>query len=178
MTAGADRRGPPRAWLAEIFTRLHQPLWCYVRRRVGGDDQAASDIVQEAFVRLCQQPWPEIESYATAWLYRTCRNRAIDVCRREGRMSVAFPAGESPTDVATLADQLGHRPDEQLDQQERLQRLGQELGRLSEQQQEILRLRLHGGLSYKQIAEVMELTVTNVGYHLHQAIVTLRQRLE
>lgn len=92
-------------------------------------------------------------------------------------MSMAFPAGESPTDVATLADHLGTRPDEHLAEQERLQRLSQELGRLSDQQQEILRLRLHGGLSYKQIAEVMELSVTNVGYHLHQAIVTLRQRL-
>ena len=93
-------------------------------------------------------------------------------------MSVAFPSGESPADVAMLADQLGRRPDEHLDEQERHQRLGQELSRLSEQQQEILRLRLHGGLSYKQIAEVMDLTVTNVGYHLHQAIVTLRQRLK
>lgn len=178
MTATADRSGPPSTWLADIFSRLHQPLWCYVRRRTGGDAELASDIVQEAFVRLCQQPWPEIESYATAWLYRTCRNRAIDVCRREGHMSVAFPSGESPADVAMLADQLGRRPDEQVDEQERLQRLGQELGRLSDQQQEILRLRLHGGLSYKQIAEVMDLTVTNVGYHLHQAIVTLRQRMK
>lgn len=177
MKVVADRERPPSVWLAEIFSRLHQPLWCYVRRRVGGDSQLASDIVQEAFVRLCQQPWPEIESYATAWLYRTCRNRAIDECRREGRMSVAFPSGESPADVALLADQLGTRPDEHLDEQERLHRLTQELGRLSDQQQEILRLRLHSGLSYKQIAEVMELTVTNVGYHLHQAIVTLRQRL-
>jgi RNA polymerase sigma-70 factor (ECF subfamily) len=92
-------------------------------------------------------------------------------------MTVAFPSGESPVDVATLADHLAKRPDESLDQQERLQRLAQEVGRLSEQQQEILRLRLHGGLSYKQIAEVMDLSVTNVGYHLHQAVVTLRQRM-
>jgi RNA polymerase sigma-70 factor (ECF subfamily) len=177
MTAATDRDGPHRQWLAETYARLHEQLWCYVRRRSGGDGQRASDIVQEAFVQLCQQPWPEIEPYATAWLYRTCRNRAIDVGRREGRMTAAFSSGQQPPDVTTLADRLGHSPPEQADQRERLERLGIELARLSDQQQEILRLRLHSGLSYKQIAEVMELTVSNVGYHLHQAIVTLRDRL-
>ncbi len=88
-----------------------------------------------------------------------------------------FFNGDSDADVSTLADKLGVSPSEELDRRESLAQLNVELGKLSPQQQEILRLRLHAGLSYKQIAEVMELTVTNVGYHLHQAIVTLRQRL-
>jgi RNA polymerase sigma factor (sigma-70 family) len=177
MKPDADCGGPPADWLESLFSQLHKPLWHYVRRRVGGNCETASDIVQEAFVKLCQQPWPDIQPHATAWLYRTCRNRAIDVCRREGRMTAVHKSGVGDSDVTALADHLQHSPGHALDEQERLACLRMELSSLSEQQQEILRLRLQSGLSYKQIAEVMEMTTTNVGYHLHQAIVTLRQRL-
>jgi RNA polymerase sigma-70 factor (ECF subfamily) len=177
METAADDGRPPAGWLTELFARLREPLWLYVRRRVGGDGETASDIVQEAFLKLCQEPWPDIEPYATAWLYRTCRNRAIDAYRREEHMSIARNSHPGNADVSTLADQLLVPPGEALDRQERLAAVESELGKLSDQQQEILRLRLQCGLSYKQIAEVTELTVTNVGYHLHQAIVTLRERL-
>lgn len=167
---------PPAEWIAQRFAEMREPLWHYVRRRVGGDAEAASDIVQEAFVKLCQQEWPGIEAYAIAWMYRTCRNQAIDFSRREGRMSTVHRSADS-TDVTTLADQLQVSPADALDRLERLEALRGELERLSDQQQEILRLRLQSGLSYKQIADVLELTVTNVGYHLHTAIMTLRSRL-
>jgi RNA polymerase sigma-70 factor (ECF subfamily) len=177
MESAADPGRPPAKWLAEQFAQLRGPLWLYVRRHIGGDGESASDIVQEAFLKLCQEPWPEIEPYATAWLYRTCRNRAIDACRREGYMSTAHKSRDAAADITSLADNLMVPVGDALDQQERLHAVEAELANLSEQQQEILRLRLQCGLSYKQIAEVMELTVTNVGYHLHQAIVTLRERL-
>ena len=92
-------------------------------------------------------------------------------------MSIAHKSRDADADVTTLADQLLVSPGDALDRQERLAAVEAELAKLSDQQQEVLRLRLQCGLSYKQIAEVTELTVTNVGYHLHQAIVTLRERL-
>ena len=97
---------PPTAWVAEQFARLEVPLVGFVRRRLGGDIEGARDIVQEAFVKLCQQGWPEIEHHSIAWLYRTCRNRAIDLSRREGRMSVIHAS----FDVSSLHDH-GDLPD-------------------------------------------------------------------
>lgn len=168
------QQSPPARWVAEVFARLEVPLVAYVRRQLWGDLEAARDIVQDAFVKLCQQGWPEIEPHATAWLYRTCRNRAIDLSRREGRMS----AIHTGTDVASLQDRAGHGPDHRAQQGEQLDQLRAGVGQLTDQQQEVLRLRLHDGLSYRQIAEVTGLTTTNVGYHLHQAISQLRMRLE
>jgi RNA polymerase sigma-70 factor, ECF subfamily len=172
--SAATRKTPPARWVAEVFARLEVPLVAYVRRQLWGDLEAARDIVQDAFVKLCQQAWPEIEPHATAWLYRTCRNRAIDLSRREGRMS----AIHTGTDVASLQDRAGHGPDHRAEQGEQLDQLRAGVGQLTDQQQEVLRLRLHDGLSYRQIAEVTGLTTTNVGYHLHQAISQLRTRLE
>ena len=165
---------PPAYWVAEVFARLEVPLVAYVRRQLWGDLEAARDIVQDAFVKLCQQAWPGIEPHATAWLYQTCRNRAIDLTRREGRMN----AIHTGTDVASLQDRAGHGPDHRAEEGEQLDQLRAGVGQLTEQQQEVLRLRLHDGLSYRQIAEVMGLTTTNVGYHLHQAISQLRTTLE
>ena len=82
------------------------------------------------------------------------------------------------TDVASLQDRAGQGPDHQAEEGEQLEQLRAGVGQLTEQQQEVLRLRLHDGLSYRQIAEVTGLTITNVGYHLHQAISQLRTRLE
>lgn len=160
---------PPRDWVAEEFSRLATPLVGYVTKLFHGDSETAQDVVQEAFVKLCQQTWPEIRPHATAWLYRTCRNRVIDINRREGRMNRS-PEG----DMAVLHDRRQSGPLELAEQGEQFERLRLQIQQLSEQQQEILRLRLHDNLSYKQIAEVTGLTAGNVGYHLHQAIATLR----
>ncbi len=163
---------PPQSWVAEVFSRLEVPLVAYVRKQLWGDLEAARDVVQDAFVKLCQEPWPQIEPHATAWLYRTCRNRAIDLTRREGRMN----AIHTKADVATLQDRTSD-PNHGTEQGEQLDQLRAGVGQLTEQQQEVLRLRLHDGLSYREIAEVTGLTVTNVGYHLHQAISQLRARV-
>jgi RNA polymerase sigma factor (sigma-70 family) len=165
-----SNRHPPQAWLAQMFASWELPLMNYTWRLVGRDHAAAQDVVQEAFVKLCGQPWPDIEPHATAWLYRICRNGAIDLNRRRGRMN----STKSSTDVADVCDQHSPRPELQIEQVEQLDRVRRQLDRLPDQQQEILRLRLHDNLSYKQIAAVTGLTVTNVGYHLHQAVATLR----
>jgi RNA polymerase sigma-70 factor (ECF subfamily) len=49
---------------------------------------------------------------------------------------------------------------------------------LTEKQQEVLRLKFQGGLSYVEIANVMEITVNHVGVMIHTAIKTLRERME
>lgn len=168
------RAMPPKEWVAQRFAQLELPLLAYVRPRLGGDIEAARDVVQEAFVKLCRQSWPDIEPHATAWLYRVCRNRAIDISRREGRMSIHI----SKTDVATLGDRAQASPEARADKDEQLERMRNSMHALPDQQQEILRLRLHDGLSYREIAEITGLTVTNVGYHLHQAIAQLRVRMQ
>lgn len=173
---GTPASGPPRAWIAERFEELEAPLLAYVARklRLGNKLDVARDIVQEAFVKLCQQPWPKIEPHAQAWLYRTCRNRAIDLTRREGRMSTMHSAA----DVSTLDNRHGPSPGVDARQAEQLAKVQNQLECLPERQQELLRLRLQDGLSYKQIATVTGLSPSNVGYLLHQAVTSLRKKLQ
>ena len=48
-------------------------------------------------------------------------------------------------------------------------------GTLPLQQRELIHLKFEAGLSYKQIAEAMRMSVSNVGVQLHTAIQTLRR---
>ena len=63
------------------------------------------------------------------------------------------------------------------EQQDTAIRVLQSVDRLSENQREVVRLKFQGGLSYKEIAAVTELSVSNVGYLIHTAIKKLRVEL-
>ena len=66
-------------------------------------------------------------------------------------------------------------PDAAALAEERQETLLSQIATLTSNQQEVLRLKFHGGLSYQEIADVTGLTKTNVGFILHTAITKLRQ---
>ena len=68
-------------------------------------------------------------------------------------------------------------PDAVLLAEERQQALLTQIDRLPPNQQEVLRLKFHGGLSYQEIADVTGHSRSNVGFLLHTAITKLRERL-
>lgn len=157
-------------WVHEAAEQYHRPLALYTARIVG-DDERARDIVQEAFARLCAQDEGKIRPQLPQWLYAVCRNRALDVKHKEQRMTLldearteSLPA-EAP-DPATVA--------QDRDDSSRILRL---LDELPTNQQEVIRLKFQHGLSYKQIAEVMKLSVSNVGFLMHTGLKTIRQRM-
>jgi RNA polymerase sigma-70 factor (ECF subfamily) len=46
---------------------------------------------------------------------------------------------------------------------------------LPARQQEVLRLKFHAGLSYREIATVLDLTVSHVGVLIHNSIKSIRE---
>ena len=67
-------------------------------------------------------------------------------------------------------------PHETLEAKEATGFLLRILETLPPRQQEVLQLKFQNDLSYQQISEIMELSVSNVGVLIHNAIKTLRQR--
>jgi RNA polymerase sigma-70 factor (ECF subfamily) len=49
------------------------------------------------------------------------------------------------------------------------------IDRLPANQQEVVRLKFQNGFSYKEIARITELSVTNVGFLIHTAVTRLRR---
>lgn len=159
---------PRQAWLRRAVERYETPLLGYALRLLNGHQEAAQDAVQETFLRLCRAPSKRLEGRLAPWLFAVCRNRVIDMKRREQHYT-SNP--EVPlADPSPGPEQLV----QEIDEVARLQRL---VSGLPDRQRELLHLRLQVGLSYREIAEVTGLSVTNVGYHLHAAVRSLREHL-
>lgn len=159
-----------RSWIHEALEQFERPLLGYARRITGCQSQA-EDVVQETFLRLCQQSPADLDGHLAEWLFAVCRNRAIDVKRKEQRMSSAV----SPEFLTSATETPP--PGFAAEQADETDRILSALSRLPASQQEVVRLKFQGELSYREISRITGRSVSNVGYLIHQALSTLRQRL-
>jgi len=155
-----------REWIRSAVAQYERPLTVYAARLLGDVDRAR-DVVQDTFLKLWQADRAKVDGHLAKWLYTVCRNGALDVRRKEQRMTTlegretACPDPE-PAPEASPEETVG---------------VLEIMAELPERQQEAVRLKFQGGLSYREIAEVMNTTVNNVGVMLHTAIKNIRQRL-
>lgn len=167
-------------WIEAAIAKYERPLLRYARHFVV-DAETARDVVQDTFLRLCRNADDEVRSRVGQWLYTVCRNRAIDVVRKERRMKRIsdHTQPDAPQQQDRISDPAdpGSGPRDKVELAEDAQGLLDQIQQLPDRQQEVLRLKFHGGLSYKEIGEVMGITSSNVGFILHTAITKLRQRM-
>jgi RNA polymerase sigma-70 factor (ECF subfamily) len=157
-------------WIRTVVAQYERPLTLYATKIVG-EIERARDVVQEAFLKLCKQDRAKIEPYLAEWLYTVCRNRALDICRKEGRMT---RLGEAP-----VAAQIDHEsdPSASTEAKETRSLVLAMIAGLPEKQEEAIRLKFQHSLSYRQISKVMDLTTSYVGYLIHAGLKTIRDRL-
>ena len=72
---------------------------------------------------------------------------------------------------------VGHDPSTAMMRGEEEAQVLALIARLPGKQQEVVRLKFQGGLSYKEIADVTGESVSNVGFLIHVALKGLRDRL-
>ena len=164
-----EQRKSDAEWIRSIVDTHAGDLTRFAASIVG-DMESAKDVVQDVFVRLWREPRERVEDHIRPWLFRVCRNRALDLRRKGGRMRALT---EVDTAKATV-DAPG--PESMAEQKDSHSQILNLLEELPENQREVVRLKFQNGMSYKEIATVTELSVTNVGYLLHTAIHTLRSR--
>jgi len=136
-----------------LYERLRPSLWRYVHRLVG-DEDAADDVVQEAFVRLLGRP-DLIDDAARLWLFTVATNLVRDRGRmhtRRARLLTAVPVGPDPPPSAV----------DRLVREERVQAVRAALAQLSERDQQLLLMR-EEGFRYQEIAEVVGVAPGSIG---------------
>jgi RNA polymerase sigma factor (sigma-70 family) len=158
-------------WIRAALEQFEGPLLRYTRS-ITGDLESARDVVQDAFLRLCTQPRDRLEARVGEWLFTVCRNRALDVRKKEGRMQ-GLDAVE--LDSARSAEPP---PSSVVDARDQVQGLLALVDGLPRNQQEVVRLKFQEGRSYKEIASITGHSVSNVGFLLHTAVKALRARAQ
>ncbi len=158
-------------WLRSAIERFEGPLTRYAAS-LTGDVEGARDVVQDTFVRLCGQTPEQLNGCLAAWLFTVCRHRAFNVRRKESRMTAL-----TEMDLETEAAE-GPTPAMAAEQKEATGEMLRLVAALPPNQQEVVRLKFQGGLSYEEISQVTKLSVSNVGFLLHTAIKTLRVQMQ
>src|SRR4051812_33686986 len=160
--------------IEELFGALESPLLAYALR-LAGQIGVAEDIVQEAFMRLHAQ-FSEVRE-PRRWLYRTVHNLALNHLREAGKVvSLDLSPEEGGSATSETAD-TQPLPDEQIARLEGIGLVRLSVESLDERSRELIRLKFHDGLSYKEIGERTGLTVGHVGYLLHHAIKAVGEEL-
>ena len=158
------------AWIRAVMERFEGPLVRYATSLTGSQERAR-DAVQDTFFRLCEAERVAIEEHLAAWLYRVCRNRSLDLRRKERPMR---PLAEGELERHASGDPT---PAAALEHREAAAHLLACVAQLPESQQEVVRLKFQEGLSYREISEVTGHSVSNVGFLIHRAVKALRARL-
>ena len=163
-------KGADSVWIEQALERYERPLFRYALR-LTGDPDGARDIVQDTFMRLCRAERLKVEKGLAAWLYTVCRNRALDLMRREKRM------GKLDEAATAAPGDRGNGPAADTERQQLGAMVAEALGTLSDQHQEAFRLKFQDDLSYREIGRVMGVSLGQVSKLIAVALVAVRDRV-
>lgn len=144
--------------------------------RITLDTAEAEDVVQEVFIRLWQRGQEgnaDALQSVEAFAHTACRNLALDRAARKSAANLSLD--EQPMAYDTASTEA--TPAERLEYKELAQQAQRLLDRLPERQRTAMLLREVEEKSYRDIAEIMNLSEDVVKVTLHRARQTLRQQL-
>ncbi len=163
-----------------FVNRYKGRLFGYLCRRIG-DSHRAEDLTQEVFLRVFRavgRSGYAGGASATTWLFTIANNCAVDEMRAQQRRPVVLE-GDLGRGAASPFDRgdLSADPAEAAMRAADRQRADEALRRLPEEQQQVVSLRLAGGLTFGEIAEVVGCPMPTVKARMRYALQKLAAAL-
>ena len=156
--------------LKTIIDENQAALLRYAERLLN-DDILAQDAVQIAFIKYVKKRPGKLQNHR-AWLFKVLRNHCFNILRAQNRKA------EVMLDENRI-NSMKHSetPDRKLMHSETAGILRQSINALKPRHKEVVTLKLEHGKSYKEIAKILDLSVSNVGFILHSAMKELKNDL-
>ena len=171
------RKGTERA-LDLLMLRYKQPLVDFAYRMTG-DPVEAEDVAQEVFIKayrnICNSGFRDDTASVSAWLFRVARNAAIDRLRKRKRRPTSYL--EDATGGANAVPGSGGTASDAVIASETGREVAAAVAGLPEDQRTAVILAEYEGLSYAEIAAVMNCSEKSVESRLYRARQHLRRLL-
>lgn len=142
----------------------------------------ALDVSQEVFIQVFRSAERfRHEAKLSTWLYRIAANRSLNFLRSKKRnailnsLDVLFESNDSPPETRLEAPERSAQ--EALEQREEIKVLRKALATLPKKQRMALTLHKYQELSYQEIAEIMEVSVSNVGVLIKRGKEKLQKKM-
>ncbi|ASZ12831.1 RNA polymerase sigma factor [Chitinophaga pendula] len=152
---------------------VRQKLYRFAFRLLGNEEDA-KDIIQDALLKVWhqQERMAELQNLE-AWCMRITRNLALDKIKsRKYRMSEDL---ERADHVPVAYQQDPHMAAEKQDVMKKVHAI---IHTLPEKYRTIIQLRDMDGYSYQEIADILEVEMSEVKINLHRARKAVREKLQ
>lgn len=152
---------------------------CY---NLTGNREHAEDVAQEVFLQIYKTAKKfRHECKLSTWIYRISVNRALNFIRDNRKFrwlqSIdSFPGNETKI-MPVFSSLCPNNRDALMREKERKELIRSLLDSLPEKQKAAFVLHKMGGLSYKEIAEVLEISLSSVEARIHRAKMSLQKTL-
>jgi RNA polymerase sigma-70 factor (ECF subfamily) len=133
----------------------------------------AEDIVQDTLLKVWNnRAEMDAVSNIEAYAMTICRNQALDLCARKERMNISLDEkAHDRTDTYSMP------PDEKMAQDEGKTLIRQTIDSLPEKQRTAMLMREIEGKTYKEIAQVMNITESDVKINIFRARKSIKEHL-
>jgi len=160
--------------LREHYLRIYNYLFHLCR-----DEQWAEDLCQETFAKA----WKSRDGFhrtasVLTWIFRIARNSFLDDVKHRNRIRHTGPVLVEWNEEASEAPHPGPLPPETLMRREQSEILSEAIQNLPEHLKTAVLLHYREGMSYRQLAKVLEIPVGTAKYHVSQGVAELRQLLK
>lgn len=153
----------------EFYQRHRNGLYGYALA-LTADVADAADLAQETWLALVRKPQAVAAAgNARAYLYRSLRNRHIDSLRKRSRERRAIAEGVPASPLIV--------PRDELMASERAAEVDAALRSLPAEQREVVLLKIYGGLTFQEVAAVLDENARTVESRHRLALNKLRERL-
>ncbi len=169
---------PAALLLRSAMSDFEMPLTKYAVS-ILGDLEQARDVVQDTFLKLYKQDPEKVRKKVKSWLFTVCRNHCYDLIKRNRRTSnleedeISYITSNDDNPFQVISFLEGR---EEID--EKIKILYSLIEELPSRQREVMRLKFQANLSYKEIAETIGISTSNVGFVMHSALKKLREDMK
>jgi RNA polymerase sigma-70 factor, ECF subfamily len=166
----------------EALVMPHLDVLHYAALRLTKDEHNAQDLIQETFLRAFRALHQLTqEDSCRAWLMKIMLNIWLNQRQKRGREATALDVDEldlSPEDAATWSHQsIPEAPEHAASRRQFCEDLDQALQRLPEAFRIVVMLADVEGLSYKEVADLLQCPIGTVMSRLYRARQFLRKAL-
>lgn len=150
----------------EKFFREYYSRIYYFAHRFVFDEEVCRDLVSECFMQM----WNNISTIdsdkMTGYLFTSVRNKSLTYLKKNKAINMV--------DNSLLQDLSTETEDSWIQREERLEAMEEEMNKLSERTRYVLEQCYYNGHTYKEVADMLDISVSGVKKHIVKALAQLR----
>jgi len=160
----ATKNDPAR--FIDLYERYYNQIYKYIYRRTGGNKDETHDLASQTFIDALSH----IKSFSwqgypfSSWLYKIAHNNVIKWYKKAGKNNYL------PIEKARNVYDKSRDQKELTEARLAKEQINKILTKLTEEEREILQLKFFEGLSNIEIAEILNLSISNIGVKVFRTL--------